>query len=575
MIKPSLLKPFEEMKEEDLEMSFPEPRVGDVVSYEGKWQDESSLGRIRDLQLRNDTDGNQQWFADVIPLKEGKSEAVYVIDRDGKSTFEELIKLKPVRSFFVRAENGYRIAFRSNSTTEVVMRAPKYRSVSSDFTLPKVAVNQEVRANDLAEYAQLKARLLKNTLLFGAVGAVGTSGAFGMDVGVPYMLGVVAGATYLFLLGKKTDSVGSNMVQGQETPAPEVGTTNMSSKLESYIVDGRLLTAVLLMAVLTKARPLLGGADFNAAQFRVITRGEYLGAVGGFLTYMVALIVTEVGGELRAEDVLSILPGSIAEGFRQAKKAQGGEEEDNAPPPPVPVVFVTGPRAAGRADIVTELLRRDTESASGSARGPSGGGGDGTVTRPPPLRRVRYLTTSQAMAAAAPSMYTFASEAEIDALRSENALLYEGTVEPILGEAFPIFLPLDDIVSEYGRNAARGDTPAPVQVLEGNPALLDALSKVPELRLINVWVSLQTKEQFMEKATDIVKAELGSARVKASEKDVIVKNSAAQVGLLVNEAARDITFYMGKAPLFEYTLLNSVSDGVTADELLTLLQNVL
>lgn len=40
---------------------------------------------------------------------------------------------------------------------------------------------------------------------FGGVGTVVTGALYGPDVAVPYMMGVGAGALYLFLLGKKVD----------------------------------------------------------------------------------------------------------------------------------------------------------------------------------------------------------------------------------------------------------------------------------------------------------------------------------------------------------------------------------
>jgi len=569
MIKPSLLKPFEQLSAEALELSFPEPKVGDIVTYTGKWEDETLLGRIRDLQFRDD---KGKWFADVVPLKEGKSEAVFLIDRDGTSSFEDVTLLKPVRSFYVRAENGYRVAFRGNSSTEVIFKAPKYRPIGQDFELPKVAINQEVRQEAMMEYEELKSRLLKNTFIFGAGGVVATAALFGPDVSVPYLAGVVAGAAYLFLLGKKTDNVGKNLVQG----ADEV----KENKLANSVIGGRYLAPVGLMVLLVVARPLLmvqQDPSFVTAPFRVITKNEYLGAVAGFLTYMIALIVTEVGGEIRTEDALSVLPGSIAESFRQAKNLKGnnGQDlEDDAPPPLIPIVLVTGPRAAGRTEIVKELL---AQQATALGDGYEKKGAASTAPAIPMLERMKFLTTSSEAAAKAPTKYTLISEVELEQLRREDALIYEGEAVGLFEELVPVFLTGDDILSQYGIKKEVGAPFTSIQVIEGDPTLLNALSKIPELRLINVWISLQTKEQFIEKASEIVKSELasGSGVGSTGDKQDLAKRSAEEVGALVNDAARDITFYMQKAPLFEYTLLNSLSNSATAEELLDLLRNIL
>ena len=58
------------------------------------------------------------------------------------------------------------------------------------------------------------------------------------------------------------------------------------------------------------------------------------------------------------------------------------------------------------------------------------------------------------------------------------------------------------------------------------------------------------------------KIDLGSAK-KASE----------EVADLVNDAARDVGYFMQKAPIFEYTLLNSGAESEIVEELDLLLKN--
>ena len=48
-----------------------------------------------------------------------------------------------------------------------------------------------------------------STIQFGAAGTVISTAAFGPEVSVPFFVGSLAGAFYLYLLGKKTDSIGS------------------------------------------------------------------------------------------------------------------------------------------------------------------------------------------------------------------------------------------------------------------------------------------------------------------------------------------------------------------------------
>ena len=58
-------------------------------------------------------------------------------------------------------------------------------------------------------YVLLPHRLIKTTLLYGFVGAIISTAAFGTEVSLPYLLGAGAGAFYLYLLGKRTDRIGA------------------------------------------------------------------------------------------------------------------------------------------------------------------------------------------------------------------------------------------------------------------------------------------------------------------------------------------------------------------------------
>jgi hypothetical protein len=68
---------------------------------------------------------------------------------------------------------------------------------------------------------------------------------------------------------------------------------------------------------------------------------------------------------------------------------------------------------------------------------------------------------------------------------------------------------------------------------------------------------------------------VGSNSSGTSDKSALASKSSEEVSELVNEAAKDITYYMSKAPLFEYALLNSGTEEETIDELDVLLKNTL
>ena len=118
-----------------------------------------------------------------------------------------------------------------------------------------------------------------------------------------------------------------------------------------------------------------------------------------------------------------------------------------------------------------------------------------------------------------------------------------------------------------------------VYLVEGSPTLMDALSNIENIRVLNIWISLQTKEQFIAKATQLVQNELVQAmkfdndKSDFTDKDKLAQLCAAKMVELVNEAARDVQYYMQRAPMFEFTLLNADSDEETAAELLDILQS--
>ena len=526
MVKKSMLQP----SSVDFETSMlPLPREGDVVQYGGKWPGELSLGRIRFIRYSNSTDA---WIADIVPLKEGKSANVFTVDRTARTFFDSVDKLAPVRSYFMRSENGYKVSFRKNST-EVILKAPSYRLLDSSYVPPSKPVSLVAVQEDMVSYEALKARMIASTLKFAAVGAVGTQLAFGSDVSLPYALGGGAGALYLYLLGKMTDGIGAGYsaaaVSGNLV-APGV------SKMDNFLGKSRFAVPLLLVLLLGIKGAVIDHRVIKP--FSILSRESFLGAIGGFLTYRVALYGTELAGEMRTEDWLSVVPGSMAEGYRLSKSMKAKEEAGGAGGASValsPVVFVTGPKAAGRSSLALRLKLP--------------GGGENSKE----IRFVKFLTSDTGAWRKNPERYQLVGSNELDEIRGQGGLIYEGVEKSPFGEATNIALSLRDFAPP-----AKDAPGKVVYLVDGQPDILDSLSKVPSFQLLSVWISLQSKEQFIEKATQIVQKEaLLELKDGSTSRNALAQKSAQIVSDLVNEAARDITFYMSKAPLFEYTLLNS------------------
>lgn len=538
MVKKSLLKPLEgEDADMALQIKLPVPKEGDIVGAPGKWEGEVQLGKIRYLEYSN---SSKTWSADIVPLVEGKSESVWVVDRGSRSFLESIDKIRPVQNFFMRSENGYRISFRGNttSTENLVYKSPGYRELTPTYQFPKKKVDLDVVKKDMGDYEELKKRIILNSLKFGAVGAVAVQLWLGFDAALSYTVGASSGALYLFLLGKKTDQIGasfSELNMPSDDPMDE-----RIRKLNENLGKARFAAPLLFVGLLTAKNVATGG---QIQPFELVPRSDFLPALGGFLTYRVSLFATEVATELTGEDLLGFLPGSVAEGIRLNKKLNEQQEAGESVEQEVltRVVFVTGPRAAGRLSLSARLGQKTDKLGK-------------------PLRRVRFLTTDNLAAQRNPERYTLVSMEVLEQQRKEGSLAWEGTDKLELGIEVPVALTSSSLEA----------TDEELLLVDGDPKILDALRTMSSLRLSPVWISLQTKEQFIEKASEIIQNEM----VRSSSSSAGRAGEAAdQVSDLVNEAARDITYYMQKAPLFEYTLLNLGSDDETFAELEAIAKN--
>lgn len=538
MVKKSLLQP--ELQTESL---LPIPREGDIVQYPGKWQGELQLGRIRFVRYSSE---KEAWVADIVPLKEGKSENVYTVDRNAGTFFENVENIVPVRSFFLRNENGYKIAYRKN-TTNIILKAPAYRVMNSTYVQPSKPISLDVLAEDMKRYEELKNRMVLNTIKFATIGGIIVQFAFGSEVSGPYLLGGGAGALYLYLLGKKTDGIGASY-------ALELASSSGQSKLDAILAKSRFVVPLVLILALGAKSSLLDGRAYTP--FSIVPRDNFLGAIAGFLTYRLALFATEVATELRTEDLLSVVPGSFAEGYRISKdlkaKEAAGIAAGNAMPL-VPVIFVTGPKAAGHSSLAARI--KFPNSATSNRE----------------IKFVKFLTTDPLTWRKNPERFQLIETVELDKLRSEGGLIYEGQEQTAFGEPTNIALALRD----FKPSLVDAKATKVAYLVDGQTDILESLSRIPSFQLLNIWISLQTKEQFIEKASQIVQNEVLLQLKEGKDKNALASKSAQIVSDLVNEAARDITFYMSKAPLFEYTLLNSGSEDETLDELEQLLSNTL
>jgi hypothetical protein len=118
---------------EKTQYMYPLPKEGDIVECRGRWGDKT-LGRIRFMRFLEKENG---FFAEVVPLMEGKSTDVYVVNTASKTEFVSIADVRPVRALYVRADNGYKVQFADAAKKELAYRATQYRTVDKSYSPPK------------------------------------------------------------------------------------------------------------------------------------------------------------------------------------------------------------------------------------------------------------------------------------------------------------------------------------------------------------------------------------------------------------------------------------------------------
>ena len=125
----------------------------------------------------------------------------------------QVISLKPVLASYVRAVDGWRGPV--DKATGLGKPAAEAYIIDDTFKLPEPQVDEDKYRQYLEEYEELKWRLLRETLLFGAAGTLATTVTQGREDGAVFAIGVLVGAGYLLLLEQQADKLGRETPSGQ------------------------------------------------------------------------------------------------------------------------------------------------------------------------------------------------------------------------------------------------------------------------------------------------------------------------------------------------------------------------
>lgn len=135
------------------------------------------------------------------------------------------------------------------------------------------------------------------------------------------------------------------------------------SRLLDNASKGRLLVPVLVVALLTCRNVFLDG---QVPQYlRLISQQQFVCAMSGFLTSRFSIFLGEVTKEIRIDDWIGLVPGSLAVVIRSQLQKQRQDEADleaasEEQTAPYRIVFVTGPAAAGRHELLSQIVSSDT-----------------------------------------------------------------------------------------------------------------------------------------------------------------------------------------------------------------------
>jgi len=108
-------------------------------------------------------------------------------------------------------------------------------------------------------------------------------------------------------ISSPTTSGGFNVVEFASTVA--------SKRLSDNLSGLRLAVPLLMLGLLTSKGYFVDG--LSPRLFRLVPQSEYIATMAGFLTLRIALYFKEVGKEFRSEDLIGIVPGSLAITLRQ------------------------------------------------------------------------------------------------------------------------------------------------------------------------------------------------------------------------------------------------------------------
>mmetsp|Transcript_12959 Transcript_12959/g.22838 ORF Transcript_12959/g.22838 Transcript_12959/m.22838 type:complete len:458 (-) Transcript_12959:54-1427(-) len=415
-----------------------------------------------------------------------------------KAALRKLDEIAPLPASYVRSEDAFKIPL-ERGTNRPLPSHPGY-----DLEGPvAVPVNEELVLSDGEKYEKIKFSLLRNAAIAGAAGTIVAELSRGTEDAIIYAAGALGGVAYLYLLGIKTDTMGSK-----------------DAKLGSNVSNLRFVFPLLIVGAVALKNMMSGDANpvTTPGLFSMVTAEQFGAAMIGFLTYRVPLVVSQLAPVL-SETATDLIPGSAAMVVRMASDAKDRGVDVSALDAAltvddslVTVLLVSGPEGTGKTTLVNRLLEDDSR-----------------FVKPFFLDRLSDGIKFERLEQRGEFL-------EMDA-SGRYGLSKEGVLEAAAKAA-----PETD---------AEGGTIKKVVVVDADVDLAKKLVNVSGARLVGVWIGLDDLDKFESR----LKSKIASGAVDIPDDETDDSVLRAKVRLVVKAIEFGVV-----SGLFEFTILNEDID---------------
>ena len=504
--KPSFTAPFPtklysyerpEISEAKAKNKTPVPKVGELVRfYEldgGKQDGEELVGKLTYIQRSSSKDSSSEWLAEVTEMENvgGGYYAEYSSRRRRKSKLYDLSKIAPLVGCYVRSEDAFKIPTDAMGNVKPVV---EYYDLENFDGPAAIIVNQSIVNEDLKNYGDLKNQLLKNALLAGLAGTIVAQFVGGFSAALVYFAGAIAGVGYLFFLSVKTDTL-----------------TSADNKLGSSVANVRFLLPLIVLLGVAFQNLVSGGVEPTVDNiFDSVSREQFGAAMLGFLTYRLPLYFSQVG-PIMGESAGVMLPGSAGIAMQMVREARDTEiKKDIFGDDLKTVLVISGPAGTGKKNLVKQLIE-DSK---------------GKLVKPTYVDRISN-----------PIAY--------EQLESRNKVLQEDFTGRY-------GLTQDSILKSAGKYKNEdGEEIDQVIVIDADVNLSKKLTSLGGIRLVGVWVGLDSLEKFENNLKD----QITSGEIPISEGE----NAESVRRTKIREIVQDIEYGVVSG-IFEFTVLNDDFD---------------